>query len=111
MIKMILRRLDRQAGVPAVAVALYTFATYVAGGPHCDELPVNSISPFSAQDHYRLSEVLSHVKGRFILSYNDCPLVRELYADYCIEGITRTTTLAGNGNNQTQFPELIIRNF
>ena len=68
-------------------------------------------SPFSAQDHYRLREALSHVKGRFILSYNDCSLVRELYADYRIEGITRITTLAGSGNNQTQFPELIIRNF
>ncbi len=68
-------------------------------------------SPFSAQDHHRLREVLSQVKGRFILSYNDHPLIRELYADYRIEGITRTTTLAGKGNNQTQYAELIIRNF
>lgn len=38
-------------------------------------------SPFCAQDHQRLREVLGHIKGRFILSYNDHPLVRELYAD------------------------------
>lgn len=31
--------------------------------------------------------------------------------EYRIEGITRTTTLAGKGNNQTQYAELIIRNF
>ena len=68
-------------------------------------------SPFSAQDHHRLREVLSQVKGRFILSYNDHPLIRELYADYRIEGITRTTTLSGKGNNQTPYAELIIRNF
>ena len=68
-------------------------------------------SPFCAQDHQRLREVLGHIKGRFILSYNDHPLVRELYADYRIEEITRTSTLAGKGNNQTQYAELIIRNF
>ena len=68
-------------------------------------------SPFCAQDHQRLREVLGHIKGRFILSYNDHPLVRELYADYRIEEVTRTSTLAGSGNNQTQYAELIIRNF
>lgn len=57
------------------------------------------------------NDINSQVKGRFILSYNDHPLIRELYADYRIEGITRTTTLAGKGNNQTQYAELIIRNF
>lgn len=60
-------------------------------------------SPFCAQDHQRLREVLGHIKGRFILSYNDHPLVRELYADYRIEEVTRTSTLAGSGNNQTQY--------
>lgn len=68
-------------------------------------------SPFCAQDHHRLREVLSHVKGRFILSYNDHPLVRELYADCRIEEITRTSLLSGSGNNQTPYAELIIRNF
>ena len=68
-------------------------------------------SPFCAQDHQRLREVLGHIKGRFILSYNDHPLVRELYADYRIEEVTRTSTLAGSGNNPTQYAELIIRNF
>ena len=33
------------------------------------------------------------------------------YADYRIEEVTRTSTLAGSGNNQTQYAELIIRNF
>lgn len=67
--------------------------------------------PFCAQDHHRLREVLSHVKGRFILSYNDHSLVRELYADCRIEEITRVSTLSGSGNNQTPYAELIIRNF
>ena len=68
-------------------------------------------SPFCMQDHHRLKSVLSQIKGRFILSYNDHPLVHEMYAGSRIEGITRPSTLSGSGNNQTQYAELIIRNF
>lgn len=66
---------------------------------------------FGADDHQRLRTILEGIKGRFILSYNDCPMVRELYAGYRIEGISRAATLAGNGNNKEQFAEVIIRNF
>ncbi len=45
------------------------------------------------------------------MSYNDCPLVWELYDGYNIERITRKTTLAGSGNNSTPYAEVIIRNF
>ena len=51
------------------------------------------------------------IKGRFILSYNDCPMIRELYSEYRIEGVSRKTTLAGNGVNNQLFAEVIIRNF
>lgn len=68
-------------------------------------------SPFCMQDHHRLKSVLSQIKGRFILSYNDHPLVHEMYAGSRIEGITRPSTLSGSGNNQTRYAELIIRNF
>lgn len=66
---------------------------------------------FGADDHQRLRTILEGIKGRFILSYNDCPMVRELYAGYRIEDISRAATLAGNGNNKEQFAEVIIRNF
>ncbi len=33
-------------------------------------------SPFTAEDHIRLKSVLDNLKGRFILSYNDCPMIR-----------------------------------
>lgn len=35
---------------------------------------------FGEADHRRLAEVLKGIKGRFILSYGDAPLVRELYS-------------------------------
>lgn len=68
-------------------------------------------SPFGVDDHARLKAILEGIQGRFILSYNDHPLVRELYAGYHIEGISRTTTLAGNNDNRQQYSEVIIRNF
>lgn len=68
-------------------------------------------SAFGADDHARLKAVLEEIKGRFILSYNDHPLVRELYDGYHIEGVSRKTTLAGNNDNQQSYSEVIIRNF
>lgn len=65
---------------------------------------------FTAKDHQRLREVLGGIKGRFILSYNDCPLVRELYRDYTIEAVTRKNTLVGT-SNRTSYAEVIVKNF
>ncbi len=66
---------------------------------------------FSIEDHRRLKEALDCIKGRFILSYNDCPLVWELYKDYHIDKVTRRNTLSGNGGNKQPFAEVIIRNY
>ena len=67
-------------------------------------------SPFCKEDHNRLRDVLGGIKGKFLLSYNDCPFIRELYEGYRIESICRANILAGNSNN-TPFQEVIIRNF
>lgn len=66
---------------------------------------------FSMDDHRRLRACLEGIKGRVIISYNDHPLVREMYSDFRVESITRKNTLPGNGNNQKDFAEVIIRNF
>ncbi|MBR9649447.1 DNA adenine methylase, partial [Clostridium tyrobutyricum] len=42
---------------------------------------------FSKEDHVRLCEVLKNVKGKFILSYNDCEFVKDLYRDFNIDGV------------------------
>jgi len=39
---------------------------------------------FGKKEHQELAALLSNVKGRFLLSYNDCDLVRELYKDFNI---------------------------
>jgi DNA adenine methylase len=64
---------------------------------------------FSKEDHKRLSQALHCIKGRFILSYNDCKMVRTLYADCKITTTTRKVTLPAN--TPKDYSEVIIRNF
>jgi len=40
---------------------------------------------FSEQDHADLAEILRHVKGKWLLTYNDHPRVRSLYAGFDLE--------------------------
>ncbi|MBQ8133926.1 MAG: DNA adenine methylase [Clostridia bacterium] len=65
---------------------------------------------FTFDDHVRLKNVLSAIKGKFILSYNDCDIIRELYKDYNIIGLTRMNTLQGNTNSNL-FKEVLITNY
>lgn len=66
---------------------------------------------FAEEDHRRLAAVLKGLKGRFVLSYGDNPLVRELYSGWCnIHSTSRTNNLAGAPKSKT-FPEVIITNY
>lgn len=66
---------------------------------------------FGWEDHLRLAANLKELKGRFVLSYNDDPRIRELY-DWCdIKATARRETLSGAGKNQSSFKEIIIRNY
>ncbi len=52
---------------------------------------------FGWKDHLRLAANLKDSKGRFVLSYNDDPRIRELY-DWCdIKATARRETLSGAG--------------
>lgn len=64
---------------------------------------------FSQQDHERLANVLHGIKGKFLLSYNDCDLARDLYADCIIQPLTRPNLLSGA--NRGEFKEILIRNY
>lgn len=67
--------------------------------------------PFNRDDHLRLCNRLKSIKGRFVLSYNDCDFIRDLYSQFYIENIVRRSTLSAKGNNQSPFHEVIIRNY
>lgn len=61
---------------------------------------------FAKEDHLKLKQLLSNIKGLFLLSYNDDPFIRDLYKDFNIEPIQRTNNMS-TGN----YSELLIRNY
>ena len=65
---------------------------------------------FQPGDHIRLKESLEHIKGRFILSYNDCPEIRELYDGFDIIEAERNDNLVSK-NGGEKYKELIIKNY
>lgn len=66
---------------------------------------------FNKDDHIRLNAVLKAIKGRFILSYNDCDFIRNLYKDYNIRNISRHNLLPVTNENRAEFKEVIITNY
>ncbi len=65
---------------------------------------------FQPEDHVRLHDALSRIKGRFILSYNDCPRIRELYAGYDLIEVERQDNLVAK-TNPRRYKEIIIKNY
>lgn len=67
---------------------------------------------FKSGDHERLKQALEKVQGRFILSYNDVPEIREMYKNYYIKAVERANDLAAKrGSGQPAYKELIITNY
>lgn len=66
---------------------------------------------FTMEDHLRLFATLSTMKGKFLLSYNDCEWVRQTYKDYYIFDFTRIHSMVQRYDAGKQFPELLIGNY
>lgn len=67
---------------------------------------------FSKEDHIRLRDTLKNIKGKFILTYNDCEFIRELYKDFTIEEIVRSNNLALRSTGADKhYKEIIIKNY
>lgn len=64
---------------------------------------------FTHDDHIRLFRALSNIKGKFILTYNDTPFIRELYTAYPICTTERDNNLSSNRGSR--YRELIIKNY
>lgn len=71
--------------------------------------------PYGPKDYQNLVELLSSIKGRFLLSLNDHPKVRELFADFRIRSVTLKYS-AGNSRTaqstrSVDREEVLIRNY
>ena len=64
---------------------------------------------FSKDDFGRLAALLGAVKGKFILSLNDTPGVRETFADFHIEAVTTRYSISGSSKQEAA--EVLISNF
>lgn len=64
-------------------------------------------------DHAGLADALLGIKGKFLLSYNECPEIRALYdrPGIVVEGISRLSNIAQRYENGKQYPELLISNY
>jgi DNA adenine methylase len=65
---------------------------------------------FNQENHEELAVLLGGFKGSFMLSYNDCKEVRELYKGFKIEEITCNYFAMGKKNG-TVGRKLIINNY
>ena len=66
---------------------------------------------FGWDDHVRLRETLKSIKGKFLLSYNDCPEIRELYEGFSLFDFSRTHSMAQRYEAGKEFKELLIGNY
>lgn len=66
---------------------------------------------FSNEDHIRLNNVLSHIQGKFLLSYNDCEFIRELYKQFYIASVSRKSNFSQRYGAGADFNEVLIANY
>ena len=66
---------------------------------------------FGWEDHVRLRNTLEGVRGKFLLSYNDCPEIRKLYEGYDMFDFSRTHSMAQRYEAGKEFKELLIANY
>ncbi|RJE87103.1 DNA adenine methylase [Paracoccus onubensis] len=66
---------------------------------------------FERDDFQRLADLLGRIRGRFILSLNDVPEVREMFAGFIIEEVKTTYTIGAKRNDPVgSRSELLISN-
>ena len=68
---------------------------------------------FTKEDHIRLRDILMSIEGKFLLSYNDCAFIRELYdaPGIYIESVTRLNNIKQRYDPNCQFAEVLIGNY
>lgn len=66
---------------------------------------------FNMDDHIRLRDTLYGINGKFLVSYNDCEITRELYKGCDIIGFTRVHSMAQKYEAGKEFHELLIANY
>lgn len=64
---------------------------------------------FTRQDFQRLSDVLTGIKGRFLMSINDVPEIREIFGWAAMDAVTTSYTVGKQAESRGERGELLIR--
>ena len=64
---------------------------------------------FAKADFERLAEQLRHIKGRFLLSINDVPAIREIFTGFQFKEVSLRYSI--NKEATTEADELLIANY
>lgn len=66
---------------------------------------------FTWNDHLRLKNTLANAKGKWLVSYNDCEEIRNLYDGYSFFDFKRIHSMVQKYDAGREFPELLIANY
>ena len=66
---------------------------------------------FGEKDHLLLRKKLGSIKGKFLLTINDCPEVREWYKEFNIKEVEVPYSICRDTEKRRDFKELIITNY
>lgn len=64
---------------------------------------------FNKDDFTRLRDLLANIKGKFLMSINDVPEIRELFKDFNIQQVKTRYSINASSNNEVT--ELLIMNY
>ncbi len=67
--------------------------------------------PFGPSEYARLAEVLRGIRGKFLLTVNDCPETRELFGKWKIEEALVSYSIAGKAEARGKYGELMVMNY
>ncbi len=85
-------------------------AFFYADPPYLSTEDMYSVE-FGWEDHVRLRNTLGRIQGKFLLSYNDCPEIRELYNGFSLFDFSRKHVMAQRYDAGKEFKELLIGNY
>lgn len=68
-------------------------------------------APFQTEDHVRLRDALKNIKGKFMVSYNKCDFICELYKDFEITVVKRLNNISQRYDAGNMYEEVIITNY
>lgn len=82
--------------------------------PYLDSTPYRrGLRPFTLRDHMDLAAATRRLQGKWLLTYNDCPKIRELYSDRRIIPVATKLNVdkVSSGQHRRVFHQLIVTNY